>query len=329
MALLADVGRGLRQRPGGSRRDAIRAAFVSALTRLAEEDSRIILLTADLGYAALEPMAERFPDQFINVGVGEQNMLGLATGMAEAGFIPYVYSIVTFATMRAYEFFRNGAIVHGLPVRLVGIGGGVEYGHNGISHFGLEDVGIMRVQPDLTVLAPADARQTDTMMRATWDLPGPVYIRLGKDDRTTVPGLEGRFRLGHAETVREGSGVLLISMGAISSVTAAAADELAAQETPCTHVVVSSLNPAPTADLVDALSRHRVAVTVESHYVVGGLGSLVAEVIADHGVRTRLVRCGVQATPNLVSGSQAAMERANGLSAAQISARVLDTLTGR
>jgi len=286
-------------------------------------------LTADLGYAALEPMAERFPDRFVHVGVGEQNMLGLATGLAEAGFIPSVYSIVTFASMRAYEFFRNGAIVHGLPVRLVGMGGGVEYGHNGISHFGLEDVGIMRVQPDLTVVAPADAGQTDAMMTATWNLRGPVYIRLGKDDRITVPGLDGRFRLGHAETVREGSDVLLISMGAISSVTAAAADELAAQEVSCAHLIVSSLNPAPTADLVDALGRYQVAVTVESHYVVGGLGSLVAEVIADHGIQTRLVRCGVLATPSLVSGSQAAMERANGLSAVQISARVLDALTGR
>ena len=288
-----------------------------------------MLLTADLGYAALEPIAEQFPDRFLNVGVGEQNMLGLATGLAEAGFIPYVYSIVTFASMRGYEFFRNGAIVHGLPVRLVGMGGGVEYGHNGISHYGLEDVGIMRVQPDLTVLAPADGQQTGAMVSATWDLPGPAYIRLGKDDRTMVPGLDGRFRLGRAEAVREGSGALLLSMGAISSVAAAAADDLEAHKIPCTHLVISSLNPAPTEDLVAALSRHHVAASIESHYLVGGLGSLVAEVIAEHGIPTRLVRCGVQTTPSRVSGSQASLELANGLSAAQISARVLDALAGR
>ncbi len=307
----------------------MRAAFVSALTRLAAKDSRIILLTADLGYAALEPMADQFPDRFVNVGVGEQNMLGLATGLAEAGFIPYVYSIVTFASMRAYEFFRNGAIVHGLPVRLVGMGGGLEYGHNGISHFGLEDVGIMRVQPELTLVAPADAGQIDAMMDATWNLQGPVYIRLGKDDRTLVPNLDGRFQLGHCETVRAGTDVLLISMGAISSVTAAAADDLAAKQVSCAHVVVSSLNPAPTADLIEALQRHQVAVTVESHYLVGGLGSLVAEVIAEHSTGTRLVRCGVQTTPSLVSGSQSAMERASGLSPAQISATVANSLTSR
>jgi len=274
-------------------------------------------------------MAEKFPDRFVNVGVGEQNMLGLATGLAEAGFIPYVYSIVTFASMRAYEFFRNGAIVHGLPVRLVGMGGGLEYGHNGISHYGLKDVGIMRVQPDLTLVVPADAGQIAGMMDATWNLPGPVYIRLGKDDRTSVPSLDGRFQLGHVEAVRDGEDVLLISMGAISSVTAAAADDLAANEVSCAHLVVSSLNPAPTADLVDALRRHLLVVTVESHYVVGGLGSLVAEVIAEHSTRTRLVRCGVPTTPSLVSGSQAAMERASGLSAAQISARVFGALTNR
>src|ERR1700751_4301824 len=118
----------------------MRGAFVRALTELAERDSRIVLLTGDLGFMALEPFASKFPERFINVGVAEQNMVGLATGLAEAGFTPYVYSIATFASMRGYEFIRNGPVQHGLPVRIVGIGGGVDYGHNGLSHYALEDV---------------------------------------------------------------------------------------------------------------------------------------------------------------------------------------------
>src|SRR3972149_5485094 len=138
----------------------MRIAFTKTLAELAEQDPRILLLTGDLGYMALEPFSERFPDRFFNVGVAEQNMVGIATGLAEAGFIPFVYSIVTFATLRPYEFIRNGPILHRLPVRIVGVGGGLEYGHNGMSHYGLEDVGVMRIQPGITLVAPADYQQT-------------------------------------------------------------------------------------------------------------------------------------------------------------------------
>src|SRR5205807_8481796 len=152
----------------------MRRAFTNMLVELAEHDPRIMLLTGDLGYLALEPFSERFPDRFFNVGVAEQNMVGLATGLAEAGFIPFVYSIVTFASLRPYEFIRNGPILHRLPVRIVGVGGGFEYGSAGTTHHALEDLGVMRTQPGLTVIAPADSQQTRTAMRRTWDLPGPI-----------------------------------------------------------------------------------------------------------------------------------------------------------
>src|SRR5438477_3970004 len=129
----------------------MRRAFTNTLVELAEHDPRIMLLTGDLGYLALEPFSERFPDRFFNVGVAEQNMVGIATGLAEAGFIPFVYSIVTFATLRAYEFIRNGPILHRLPVRIFGIGGGFEYGSGGPTHYGLEDVAVMRTQPGISV----------------------------------------------------------------------------------------------------------------------------------------------------------------------------------
>src|SRR5262245_41675240 len=182
----------------------MRKAFTRTLVELAEADPRIMLLTGDLGYMALEPFAERFPDRFLNVGVAEQNMVGVATGLAEAGFVPFVYSIATFATLRPYEFIRNGPILHRLPVRIVGIGGGYDSGPQGATHHGLEDVGVLRVQPGMTVVAAADHRQLATALRATAGLPGPVYYRLGKDDTTTVPGLDGRFAVGRVERVRAG-----------------------------------------------------------------------------------------------------------------------------
>lgn len=292
----------------------MRAAFVRTLVELAERDPRILLLTADLGYMALEPFSDKFPDRFFNVGVAEQNMVGLATGLAEAGFIPFVYSIVTFAALRSYEFIRNGPILHQYPVRIVGMGGGLEYGHNGASHHGLEDIGVMRVQPGITVIAPADYRQTRTALLASWDLPGPIYYRLGKDDKTTVPGLEGRFELGRAQIIREGTDLLIITMGSVASEAALAADALAAKGISSMVAVVASINPAPVNDLAAILTRFQVALTVEAHYVVGGVGSLVSEVIAERGLRCRIVRCGIRATPNGVSGSQGYLHRMHGIS---------------
>src|SRR5262249_52398144 len=153
------------------------------------------------------------------------------------------YSIVTFATLRPYEFIRNGPVIHRLPVRIVGVGGGVEYGHNGASHYGLEDVGVLRVQPGLTVVAPADHEQTRTALVKTWDMDGPIYYRLGKDDKVTVPGLNGRFEFGRAELIKEGSDLLIASMGGITPEAVAAAETLESEGVSCSVLVVSSLNP--------------------------------------------------------------------------------------
>jgi transketolase len=307
----------------------MRGAFVRALVEVAAEDERVILLTGDLGYMALEPFSERFPARFMNVGVAEQNMLGTATGLAEAGFIPFVYSIVTFATLRPYEFIRNGPVWHRLPVRIAGVGGGFEYGSQGLSHHGLEDIGVMRVQPGMTVVAPADARQTASALRATWDLPGPVYYRLGKDDRSEVPGLEGRFALGRAERIRDGDDALVVACGAVAGEAARAADALAARGLRVGLLVVASVAPPPVDDLLAALRRVPLAVTVEAHYVNGGVGSLVAEVIAEHALGCRLVRCGVRAGSDGVSGSTSWLQQVHGLSAAALEDTVLAGLARR
>jgi transketolase len=300
----------------------MRATFLRSLLELADHDPRIVLLTGDLGYLVVEAFAERHPTRFYNVGVAEQNMVGIATGLAEAGFLPFVYSIATFAVLRPFEFIRNGPILHRLPVRLVGVGGGFEYGRNGLTHYGLEDVGVLRTQPGISVIAPADAAQARAALLATWDAPGPVYYRLGKDERTSVPGLDGRFAAGHVQLVREGSDVLLLAMGSSASEAAAAAEVLAREGIRAAVAVVASLNPAPTADLAALLARFPLALTVEAHYLVGGVGSLAAEVAAAHGLGCRVVRCGVDATPVGVAGSQDYLHERHGLASAALVERV-------
>jgi len=288
-----------------------------------------VLLTADLGFMAVEPFSQRFPDRFFNVGVAEQNMIGLATGMAEAGLVPFVYSIAPFATLRPYEFIRNGPLLHHLPVRLVGIGGGMEYGPNGISHYALEDVAVMRTQPNMTVIAPADHRQAKQALLATSEIPGPIYFRLGKDDTSVVPGLDGAFELGRAQLLRDGRDVAIIAMGPIATEAITAAHVLSDQGLDCAVAVVACVSPAPADDLALLLAGRRFAVTVEVHYLNGGLGSLVSEVIAERGLGVRLLRQGVRSMPDELVGSQRYMERSFGLSADLLAAAVVQELAAR
>jgi transketolase len=292
----------------------MRAAFAATLAELAERDSRILLLTGDLGYRALEPFSERFPRRFFNVGVAEQNMVGLATGLAESGFLPFVYSIATFASLRAYEFIRNGPVAHGLPVRIVGVGGGFDYGPAGLTHHGLEDVGVLRLQPGLTVVTPADSEQTRSILRDTYDRPGPFYYRLSKDDRLLIEELGGRFALGHSEVLRRGSDILLLVAGSLASETLAASDALSELGIEATVAVVSTLNPAPSDDLKGRLESFEHAVTIEDHYAAGGLGSIVAEILAESGIRCRLTRLGVRDASGGRSGSHAYLIARHGLS---------------
>jgi transketolase len=304
----------------------MRGAFLKTLADLAGSDDRIVLLTGDLGFTVVEPFAERFPKRFFNVGVAEQNMVGVATGLAEAGFIPFVYSIATFATLRAYEFIRNGPVLHQLPVRVVGIGGGFEYGSAGFTHHALEDVAVMRVLPGLPVVAPADPAQAAAALRATWNLPGPIYFRLGKDDRATVPGLDGSFELGRIERLRDGRDVAIVTMGAIANEALAAADALQEAGIESTVLIVSTISPAPIDGLAQMLEGFRTIVTVEAHYQVGGLGSLVCEVMAERSPGAHVIRLGVSGSPGGVSGSEGFLNRAHGLSRDMIAARIRSLL---
>ena len=289
---------------------------------LAADNSAILLLTGDLGFSVLEPFRDAFPGRFFNVGVAEQNMIGLATGLAEAGFIPFTYSIATFATLRSYEFIRNGPILHRLPVRIVGTGGGFDYGQAGPTHHALEDVGVMRLQPGITVVIPADCDQARAALLSTWNLPGPVYYRLGKNEQTVIPELGGRFALGQAEMIRQGEGLLFISIGTITMEVMAAAEILAAQGIECAVMVVSNFCPALAENLAQALRHYRLAVTVEAHYASGALGSLVSEVVAERKLPCRVVRRGVLASPTGAIGSDSYLRSEEGLSGEQLAAAV-------
>ena len=297
----------------------MRTAFATRLTELAEADERIVLLTGDLGFTVLERFAERHPERFFNVGVAEQNMVGLATGLAEAGFVPFCYSIASFASMRPYEFLRNGPALHRLPVRLVGVGGGVDYGHNGVTHFALEDVGLMRLQPEVTTVVPADREQVAGALEAISELDRPVYLRVGRLG-DPVAGLAGAFRLGRAELLREGGDLALVALGPSAHVALEAADLLAAEGLAAAVALVTSFNPSPDDDLRALLAAVPLALALEVHYRTGGLGSLLCELAAESGAGARVLRLGVAEMPRALTGSEAFLAERLGLAAPAIAA---------
>jgi transketolase len=307
----------------------VRVTFAETLAELAAADRRIVLITGDLGFMALDAFVSRHPDRFFNAGVAEQNMMGLATGLAEAGFLPFVYSIIPFAVLRPYEFVRNGPVLHGLPVRIVGVGAGFEYGPHGFSHYGLEDIAVTRAHPNLTVLAPADYRQTRSVLQASWDRPGPIYYRLGKDEETVVPGLEGRFAWDEPIMTRDGHDVLLITTSSIAAVTVKVAEDLARSGISAAVVVVAQINPAPAASLASMMRRFRLVCSVENHFPRGGLGSMAAEIAADQGAGCRILRFGASGDIPVQSGSTSFMHRQLGLAPEQVSKAILAALDQR
>lgn len=296
----------------------MRTPFVEFACRAAERDPRLVLLTGDLGFMVLEPFRDRFPDRFFNVGVAEQNMIGVATGLAEAGFLPFAYSIAPFASLRPLEFIRNGPVLHGLPVRIVGMGMGFDYGHAGPSHYGTEDVAVLRSFAGLRIVIPADAKQATTALEATWDLPGPTYYSLSKDDRLVVPGLDGRYEPGRLQVVRRGQDVALIAMGSLAGEAVHAAEELAALGIQATVAVVSGFHPDPVDDVLDLLGEFDHAVSVEAQAVSGGLASFLGLTLAEHGLRCRLWPLSVRVRHDGTSGGIAERWARHGLDRANI-----------
>src|SRR5262249_41074686 len=221
----------------------MRTALVETLCALAAEDGRVMLLTADLGWGALEPFARAFPDRVLDVGRAQHDLLGGARGRARGGAVPFAYSIATCAAMRCFEQFRDGRVLHGLPVRLVGIGGGFASGHAGPTHHALEDLCLARTLPGVSVIAPADGAQARAALRATPHLPAPAYLRIDKNERPDLPGLDGRFALDRPELIRGGRDVLLLATGSIAHEVFQAAEALEARGVPAAVAVLAHLGP--------------------------------------------------------------------------------------
>ena len=302
----------------------MRDAFVRALGGLAESDPRIFLITGDLGFGVLTEFAKRRPRQFLNVGVAEQNMTGVAAGLALEGRIVFTYSIGNFPTLRCLEQVRNDACYHDANVKIVAIGGGFSYGALGVSHHATEDLAILRSLPRLSVVAPGDRWEAAEGTRALAATPGTAYLRLDKSSApdTSRPG--ERFELGRARRLREGTDLTIVSTGGILGVALEAAAELNGHGIECRVLSMHTLKPFD-ADAIFAAARETDGIlSVEEHSVIGGLGSAVAETCLEAGVIPRFfARIGLRDEFSSIVGGQDYLRARYGMDARAIVARAL------
>ena len=261
----------------------MRTAFIQALIEQARVDKRIFLLVGDLGYSVVEPFRQEFPDRFINVGVAEQNMTGIATGLALSGKVVFTYSIANFPTLRCLEQIRNDVCYHEANVKIVAVGGGFSYGAQGMTHHATQDLAIMRALPNMIVIAPGDPVEAALATRAVAKWPGPCYMRLGKAQEPVVHKTSPDFQIGKAIVVREGSDVTLITTGGILFNTVQVAERLAQQGIQARVLSMPTIKPLDTEAVLAAARQTKAIVTVEEHSMIGGLGSAVAEVLAELG----------------------------------------------
>lgn len=291
----------------------MRNTFVETLCEVAAEDPRVWLVCGDLGFSVLEVFAQKFPDRYLNAGVSEQNMTGIAAGLANCGKIVFTYSIANFPVMRCLEQIRNDVCYHNLNVRVVAVGGGLAYGTQGYTHHGVEDLAVTRVLPNMTVVAPADPIETRLATRALVKHSGPCYLRLGKANEPKVHAKEPEFQLGRAIEVRAGSDVTLISTGGVLETALQAADKLAAGKISARVVSMHTIAPLDVETILRAARETECIVTVEEH-ALGGLSAAVAEQLALANAGCVFQPMRLRREPFTHAGSQMSLRAEAGLS---------------
>ena len=260
----------------------MRKAFNEELLKAARQDKRIHMILADIGYGEIEPFANEFPERFINCGVAEQNMTGVACGVAMAGNIAITYSIANFPTLRCLEQVRNDVCYHNANVKIVIIGGGMAYGPLGVSHHSTEDLAIMRALPNLKVIAPCDIYEARSAVHAMLAYNGPVYYRCGYKGEKNLHSGPVNFEIGKALKLREGKDAAIIFTGTIGINAVRAADELEKQGYSVKLISMHTVKPIDVAAVLDAAETGCI-VTLEEHNLCGGMGSAVAEALMDNG----------------------------------------------
>lgn len=305
----------------------MRQAFLSALTELAAEDRSVMLLTGDTGFHVFDDYQRQFPAQYLNAGISEAAMIGMAAGLALSGRQVFVYGIAPFVTLRCLEQIRVDLCYQRLPVKIVGVGAGLTYGSSGSTHHTIEDIAALNCLPAMTVLCPGDPHETAALTRAAMGLAGPCYLRLGKSGEPMVHSNPlPTLAIGHGIRLRSGSEVAIIATGNMLASASGACQLLSAQGISAELVSMPTVKPLDRQLICELAGRFPLLVTVEEHNVIGGLGSAVASVLATEALAVRLLMAGIPDQYADPAGSQEFLREAYQLSSTSLAARIATLL---
>jgi transketolase len=287
---------------------------------LAETDRNIMLLTADLGFSVFEELEDKFPDQYINVGIAEQNMIGVAAGLALEGKKIFAYSIGNFPTLRCLEQIRNNICYHDLNVNIISMGGGFSYGALGMTHHATEDLSILRSLPNMTVLAPSGEEEAYQLVTQVIERPGPSYIRL---DKTIAKSNEGKIEIGKLHQLTDGADVVIFVIGGVLYEVEKAVDRLKEKGLGVSVVSVHTLKPLDEKSVLRICRTCRAVVTVEENNIYGGLGSAISEILCKNETKVKCIHLGIKDTYISQVGDQSYLRSITGLSSENIEAVIL------
>ncbi|AST57101.1 transketolase [Thermoanaerobacterium thermosaccharolyticum] len=254
------------------------------LSRVAEVDKDIIVLASDSrGSASMTSFAEKYPQQFVEVGIAEQNLVGIAAGLASVGKKPFITSPACFLTMRSIEQVKLDVAYSQMNVKIVGISGGVSYGALGMSHHSLQDIAVMRAIPGISIIIPADRYETEKMMSSLLDYEGPVYVRVGRNPVEDVySDLNYNYEIGKAVVMRQGNDITIIATGETVKIAVDASDKLKEEGIGCRVLNMHTIKPLDEEAIIKAAHETGRIITIEEHSIFGGLGAAVAEVVVQN-----------------------------------------------
>lgn len=272
----------------------MRTAYLETLYELADKDKRVYALISDNGAIVYDQYRRDLPLQYLNLGISEANMLGVAAGMASCGKIPFAYTIGAFLAYRAYEFIRNDICLQRQNVKIVGTGAGEVYSALGPTHHSTEDLGGLRSLPGLTILCPASPLEVKKATVAAYRHIGPMYLRLGTNKEPEIYSRDYEFKIGKGIVLREGNDITLIGTGSILKDILDVAELLSKDGIRARVINMHTLKPIDEGIILQAIEETGKIVTIEDHNIIGGLGSAVAEVIAESGKGVSFKRLGLK-----------------------------------
>lgn len=296
----------------------MRTAYLDTLYELATSDKNVYALISDNGAIVYDKYRADLGNQYYNMGISEAHMLGVAAGMANCGKIPFAYTIGAFLAYRALEFIRNDICLQNTNVKIVGIGAGMIYSALGPTHHATEDLGCIRSLPNLTILSPASPMEVRKATKAAYEHVGPVYMRLGTNREQEIYEEDYQFEIGKGVTLREGKDITIIGTGNILTEVLKAHNMLAQEGVSARVINIHTIKPLDKEIILKAVAETKAIVTVEDHDVIGGLGSAVAEVIAESGKGIPFVRVGLQEQFAEGYGTYADMKQVNQIDAEAI-----------